>query len=565
MGLKSPRLIFLILAVVLVTTAVVLAVSGGFRTTVGGFRLSVRSPLVTSIAALIAGAWWFFLARRERGIATDSEQVWQALERHASRLIGVVALIAAIVAAAFATRSAAGADASGYLSQARLWSDGEWVVANPLADILDHGDPWLTTPLGWRPAGTSYSVPTYPPGLPLLMAIPHAMAGMGGANAVVVVSAAIAVWATGMLAGGVAGLLAAVLIGFSPVFLYQSIQPMSDVPVTAAWAICFLLLSHDRRSLWAGIACAVAILIRPNLAPLAIVPFFVAKNRLAFTLPVISAGAFLAFMQWLWYGSPLQSGYGSAEELFSLANVVPNVSRYFSWLIATAPVLLLAPFGVARLRRQPLPRALGMFAALVMFAYFVYGVFDHWSYLRFLLPAIAVFAIFAAVELTVWIERRPVSWRAPISFVLVLGVAAHGLFVARSRDTFRLADQLHRVEQVADFINQGVPSDAVIVSGEQSGSMRYATGRSILRWEAATPAALASAVALLEQSGRPVYIVLDAWENEPFLAKFKDVREVALGWPAMVEAGSSHRTRLWRVADRARFLAGENLQTVRLP
>ncbi len=59
---------------------------------------------------------------------------------------------------------------------------------------------------------------------------------------------------------------------------------------------------------------------------------------------------------------------------------------------------------------------------------------------------------------------------------------------------------------------------------------------------------------------RSVYIVLDAWENEPFLAKFKDVPEVALDWPAMVEAGTSHRTRLWRVGDRARFLAGENLQ-----
>jgi hypothetical protein len=565
LGVKRPRLSLLVLAVVLAATATVIAVSGGFRTTVGGFRLSVRSPLATSIAALIAGAWWFFLARRERAIATDSEQVWQALERHASRLIGLVALTAAIVAAAFATRSAAGADASGYLSQAKLWSDGAWVVANPLADLLDHGDPWLTTPLGWRPAGTSYSVPTYPPGLPLLMAIPHAMAGMAGANAVVVVSAAIAVWATGMLAGGVAGLLAAVLIGFSPVFLYQSIQPMSDVPVTSAWAMCFLLLFHDRRSLWAGIACAVAVLIRPNLAPLAIVPFFVAKSRLAFTLPVISAGAFLAFMQWLWYGSPLQSGYGSAEELFSLANVVPNVSRYFFWLIATAPVLLLAPFGVARLRRQPLPRALGMFAALVMFAYFIYGVFDDWSYLRFLLPAIAVFAIFAAVELTAWIERRPVSWRAPILLVLVLGVAAHGLFVARSRDTFRLADQLHRVEQMAEFINWSVPAGAVIVSGEQSGSMRYDTGRSILRWEAATPEALSTAVATLEAASRPVYIVLDAWEDEPFRKKFAAVPSVTLDWPAAVDAGSTHRTRLWRVADRARFLAGENLQTVRLP
>ena len=33
----------------------------------------------------------------------------------------------------------------------------------------------------------------------------------------------------------------------------------------------------------------------------------------------------------------------------------------------------------------------------------------------------------------------------------------------------------------------------------------------------------------------------------------------------MVEAGGSHRTRLWRIGDRARFLAGENLRTIRMP
>jgi hypothetical protein len=194
-----------------------------------------------------------------------------------------------------------------------------------------------------------------------------------------------------------------------------------------------------------------------------------------------------------------------------------------------------------------------------------YAVFDHWSYLRFLLPALAVFAIFASVELMAWVDRLPATSRAPIFLGLALVVMAQGLFVARSLDTFKLADQLRRVEQVAEFVDRSVAEDAVIISGEQSGSMRYYTTRSILRWEAATPEKLIAAVKLLEQSGRPVYIVLDAWENEPFLAKFKDVPEVALGWPAMVEAGSSHRTRLWRVADRARFLAGENLQTVRLP
>ena len=105
----------------------------------------------------------------------------------------------------------------------------------------------------------------------------------------------------------------------------------------------------------------------------------------------------------------------------------------------------------------------------------------------------------------------------------------------------------------------------MILSGEQSGSMRYYTGRPILRWEAATPEALASAIATLEQKGRPVYVVLDAWENEPFRKKFATLPAVSLDWPPVLEAGTSHRTRLWRLSDRERFLRGEPLNIIRLP
>ncbi len=44
----------------------------------------------------------------------------------------------------------------------------------------------------------------------------------------------------------------------------------------------------------AGIACAIAVLIRPNLAPLAIVPFVLARNRVAFSIPVAIAAVALA-------------------------------------------------------------------------------------------------------------------------------------------------------------------------------------------------------------------------------------------------------------------------------
>jgi hypothetical protein len=559
------------LAAILAALAVILAVSGGFRTTVGGLRISARSPLPIAFLAFTNAAMWFLAARRAKSLGADLESAWKFFERH-SKIVVAIALSSAVVSAVFATRSAAGADASGYVSESAMLAGGRLSYVDELSDLARGHDPYLTSPLGWRPAANGRQSPTYPPGLPLVMAIPHAIAGVNGASAIVIGSAAVAVIATALIAftlagNSIAAVIAAVLLAFSPIFTYQSIQPMSDVPVTAAWMVCFLLLVRRGASLNApaGIACALAVLIRPNLAPLAVVPLLLARNRIAFSIPVAIAGLGLAVLQWHWYGSPLRSGYGSTEELFSAANILPNASRYARWLLATAPVLLMSVFGFFRLRTDRRSQALLAFAVLVVGAYLIYAIFDDWLYLRFLLPAMAVLAVFAAVELAAWIERWPIAVRAPLLFTLLLIVTAHGLWVARSLDTFRLADQLRRVSQVADYINADVPPSAVILSGEQSGAMRYYTDRPILRWEAATPEALSAAVATLEQSRRPVYIVLDAWEHAPFRAKFPTLPVGALDWPPMLDAGTSHRTQLWKVSDRDKFQRGEHLSTIRLP
>ena len=546
-----------------------MAVSGGFRTTVGGLRISARSPLPIAFLALINFTVWLSWARRAQAVDRDLEAAWQRLTHRVS--VVAVALMVVAITAVFATRSAAGADASGYLSQADLWHDGKLFIRDPLQiDLMDR-DGSLTTPLGWRPTGLAMQAPTYPPGLPLLMAIPHAIAGVNGAAAVVLASAAIAIAAAAFvasrLAGSAAALLTAVMLGFTPVFLYQSIQPMSDVPVTAAWMTCFALLARRGASsdAPAGIACALAVLIRPNLAPLAIVPFLFAHKRLSFAVPVAIAGIFLAFVQWVWYGSPLRSGYGSAEELFALANVMPNASRYVRWMLATAPVMLFGVIAFWRFRRERIAQAMAAFAVLVVASYLIYAVFDDWSYLRFLLPALAVLAILAASGMCVWFIRWPVSVRVPALFALALGITAYNIYTARILGTFQLADRLSRVARVAEYVDANVPSEAVILSGEQSGAMRYYTGRPILRWEAATPDALGRAVTTLEQSGRPVFIVLDAWEEEQFRTKLGAYPAAALDWPPMVEAGRSHRTRLWRLSDRDRFMRGAPLSITRLP
>ncbi len=575
----------LLLAAALAAVAVLLAVSGGVRATVGGFRISARSPLAASLAAVgVAAAWWA-LARRAKSVAADLDVAWAAVERRSPSIVIAAAIASAAVAAIFATGSAAGADASGYMSQASLWASRHLFHLDELAISLGATDPWLTSPLGWRPTSMpGMQAPTYPPGLPLLMA-------MGG-GFVISVSSGVAVWATGVvatrLAGGVAGMLAAIPIAVSPVFLFQSVQPMSDVPVTAAWMGCWALLimpgvgslqpglpavasakAGPGRFSLAGAACALAVLIRPNLAPLAAVPLVLigwnVRRLIVFSIPVALAGAALVWLQWRWYGSPLRSGYGTADELFALANIGANASRYFSWLVTTSPALLIAPVGVVLVWRKASTKGLAAFAILVVAAYLVYAVFDVWSYLRFLLPALAVAAVFTGVAIAAAVRRAPASWRAVAACAVALGLAAHGVSQARALDAFRLADQQRRVSQVADYLSSTLPADAVIVAGEQSGALRYYTGRSILRWDAASPDALAASLAALNAGGRSVVIAIDAWESEPFRARFGALPAVSLEWPPAFEAGTSHRTRVWRLSDRDAFLRGERVATVRQP
>jgi hypothetical protein len=233
--------------------------------------------------------------------------------------------------------------------------------------------------------------------------------------------------------------------------------------------------------------------------------------------------------------------------------------------VATSPVLLITPVGIALAWRHRATKALTAFAGLVVAAYLVYAVFDVWAYLRFLLPALAVATAFTAVAMTAALGRLPVAWRPAAVLAVVLGLSAHGVSLARGLETFRLADQHRRVSQVAAYLAATLPHDAVIVAGEQSGSLRYYTGRSILRWEAASPDALAAAVAALNARGLPVVIALDAWEHEPFRAKFAALPGVSLEWPPAFEAGTSHRTQVWRLVDRDRFLRGDSLSTVRQP
>src|SRR5262249_12476803 len=190
-------------------------------------------------------------------------------------------------------------------------------------------------------------VPTYAAGLPLQMAMLARAFGLAGSLVVVPISGGLAVWATYQLGlqlsrSQMSALLSALLTACSPVFLYQLMQPMSDVPVTAWWLLTIVAALDPTYigAAGAGLCGSLAILIRPNLAPL-ILPAaaYVAygqefRGRVrALRVALFGAGllpgiALTAAIHTAFFGSPFRSGYGTFSDIYRLGNAVANLIRY---------------------------------------------------------------------------------------------------------------------------------------------------------------------------------------------------------------------------------------------
>jgi 4-amino-4-deoxy-L-arabinose transferase-like glycosyltransferase len=256
------------------------------------------------------------------------------------------------------------------------------------------------------------------------------------------------VWLTFVLGrrldDGVTGACAAVLLASSPIFLYQSVQPMSDVPAAALWLAALALVSSraeavaaagraDRRGqIAAGICASLAVLMRPNIALVVLPLVALLPDRRAWRRFGLASLPGLAVMAWLnaaRYGSPLASGYGSTDVLFSLAHVAPNLARYPRWVVDTqtpfVALALLAPWWARRHRsRARLALVSLAAAALTVATYLAYTVFDDWWYMRFLLPALPVVIVFSVA-----VTLQSASWLPPLGGRSLRGVVAAGLCV----------------------------------------------------------------------------------------------------------------------------------------
>jgi Dolichyl-phosphate-mannose-protein mannosyltransferase len=507
-----------------------------------GVRASSHRP----VPALLVG--WIVLlmmgADRVRARLMQSGELLEKYGRVAAIGLAVVTLIVGLSRGAF---TAAGADPYGYVSQARLWMTGSIVQSqHGLArDAPWAHAAWSFSPLGYVPSpDPAYVVPAYPAGLPLQMALAMTLGGPSAGYVVVPLLGALAVWLTFLLgrrvSGSGQGLAAALLFACSPVFLFQLVQPMTDVPVTTWWLAAIVAASSGRVSgaAGAGLAASLALLTRPNLA-LLLLPVFVyayasteARKRwktiVAFAAAILPGLAIIAIANTALFGTPLRSGYGSLPEIFHVSNMLPNLTRYPVWATQTyspfiflgfAGVLLGPTSGVFK-RTAWLTIA---FAVLLFASYVFYTPFDHWTYLRFLLPATPLLFVTAVPTLDRflgrWERARPIVFTAIVSTLAVSYV-----HTAVRGDAFALKRSWQtRYEDTARFVTQRFSERAAFVSLLQSGSLRFYADRLTIRYDVLEPSALAQVGPFLRSNGYDPYIAIDGSEQEAFQRQFGSV------------------------------------------
>jgi hypothetical protein len=577
--MRAIRAVLLVAAGMAAIWSAALAIFGGFRLRLFGIAIRSNDPDRALVIAAVALAGFFVAGGKIprttiQRVGNGGFGVAHTLMRAVSRIIHVlatrprlvaslVALTLTITAMAGSTRIAGGADAYGYVSQAELWLTGDLLIKQPwVAEIPWPNAEWSFSPLGYRPAeppGQWAIVPTYSPGLPLLLAGAKLVGGQCALYAVVPLLTGLGVLLTygigTRLVSPWGGVIAAWLVAASPIVIGIAVEPLSDVPVMTAWAVSiYLLLARIGGRLSpaiVGLAAGIAILIRPNLVPLTIplgMWYLIRRHNdgasrllsgALFVIGVLPAIALIAFLNNRLYGSPLSSGYGTLDELYAWAHVIPNLRRYFAWfMFAETPVALVGLVALLLPTRRLWTAAtdlrivpiLALFVALLWGQYLAYGVFDSWGFLRFLLPSwpliMAGVAAMLLAASNAWLSRLPrVAGHAAFALLIVL-LGGWTFSIAIRGGVFN-REVAAPEAPLGQLVRKHTVDNSVVLVWERSGTIRYYSGRTTLRYDFLDGDWLDRAVAWLRGRGVHVYAVLDPNHREQCLRRFAGQATVA--------------------------------------
>lgn len=492
--------------------------------------------------------------------------------RHTRRVIAAGIMLLALYAAFLSRHTAViagGADSSGYLNSARLFREGNLretlrapAALGPAAGL----DAMHFLPQGFFPSAERGRLnPTYPTGLPLHLAAAQAAFGARAGTAVVLLGAAAAAVALMYAAARALGLhvalsaAGAVTLAAFPVFLFASIQPLSDTLATA-WALAALTaaLRAGKSGIWsaaAGFALAAAVLTRPTnllLAPALVVLIgWQPRRLLVFTAGGLPGAAWLAWYNHALYGHPFASGYGNIGAAFAVQYGAPTALHFAKWLALLLPAALLALPLAAAARGEFRDRRLAALALAFLAIAGCYAFYEvsHevWWCLRFILPAVPALILAALLGIEALARglgaRWPRAFRPAAGLVIALwavGVSWHW--------TPRLAVfEMRRYEQAyadgaAAALERFRPG-ALVVCSAFSGSIYHYTPFAVLRSDQIAPDDFRGHAARLHAAGTEVGAVLfESEETEAF-------RRCPGDWTRVARVGNVGLWRLSRPAD----------------
>ena len=439
----------------------------------------------------------------------------------------VLFVIAAIGYAAFiylkGSPFAAGSDSSGYLNSARLLAQGKFYA--PIKSLPQLAPPnwhyYWQEPLGFTAQHlTPRMTPTYPTGLPLHLMLAAPIVGWEKAarlvNVLNVLAAATLLYALGRhLALSRAWALSGVAILWaSPLFIFQSLQPLSDA-LALTWSLAAILCAlksrqHGPWAIAAGAAFAIAVLVRPTSVLLAL-PFILAlpfskRSWLAAALGSTPGLAWFFYYNTQAYGSAFTTGYGDISTAFHSRFVIGNLAHFTYWV----PLLVSLPLTCAALflpwsRAKSLPARTSLLlatwiAVLVVFyaPYFCAG--SIWSEVRFLLPGFPAIILAGLLVAQQW---RP----APPWWLLVIGISAQVLLTNQLRIT-GIREQERAYRLATGWLETHIPPGSVVITAQLSGAAHYYNDLNLVRWDILPPNHLPHLRSAAANAQREIYAAL---------------------------------------------------------
>lgn len=479
---------------------------------------------------------------------------------HRVRWFGLIALAAyAFFLLRISAGVAGGSDSSGYLNSARLFAAGRLLAE--LRAPAEFGPRESVDAMHFLPQGffpfrePGRLTPTYPTGLPLHFAAAGTVLGWDIGPLAVMLAAALGavllMYACGRelgLAAETAGAGAALLAAF-PVFLFTSIQPLSDTPA-ATWTLAALYaaLRARRDTRWAvaaGGAFAIAVLVRPTnllFAPALLVLLGARLGKLAaFVAGGLPGAAWLAWYNHQLYGSAGRSGYGDIFAAFAWSYGGPTALHFAKWLALLLPAaVLVLPVWALRRREQRRPLlALALGFGAITGLYLFYEVsHEVWWCLRFILPAVPPLLLAALLGFEQLVAAfGPRARRAAVIGLALWGIGLGAWWTPRL-DVFLMKTYEEAYPEGARLALRTLPRDALVLSNAFSGTLYFYGEFPVLRWDQIEGPRFADYATRARAAGRPVCALLFDWEEaDAFKRCPGDWRQV----------GAVRNVRLWQL------------------